>query len=115
MCIDVCRGSDGALHREDEGAKSQFGGRQVHLVQFVEDDIHAVLIDHGQDGRGNRGPGMGSVVRFAGLATASLHLSPTGEATAVEQMQHLNNSVIVSLIKGYKYRFHCSLFLGFRL
>ena len=50
---DVGAGLDGALHGEDEGAEAQFGGREVHLVQLVEDDVHAAVVNNGEDGRGD--------------------------------------------------------------
>ena len=49
-CGGVWGGLNGALHGEDEGAEAQFGGRQVHLVQLVEDGIHAAVVNDGEDG-----------------------------------------------------------------
>ena len=48
----------------------------------------------------------GAIVWLSGLAASSLHLTPAGETAAVEQVQHLDDSVIVGLVKGYKNRFH---------
>ena len=44
---------DGALHGQNECAQTQFGRCQVHLVQLVEYDVHAAVVNNGQDGRGN--------------------------------------------------------------
>ena len=43
--------SDSTFNRQDKGAQAQFGRRQVHLVQFVEDNVHAAVI-YGQDAFG---------------------------------------------------------------
>ena len=99
-------GSDGALDGEDKGAESQLGGRDIHLVQLVEDGIHASVIDDGEDGRGNGWPCVGGVMGLARLAATSLYLSPSGEAAAVEQVELLDDSVVIGLVKGYKNRFH---------
>ena len=54
---------------------------------------------------------MGGVMGLTRLAATSLHLAPARETTAVEQMQFLDNAVIIGLVKGNEYRFHCFRFL----
>ena len=41
--------SDGALYGQHKGAQTQFGRRKVHLMQLIEEGMHAAVSDHGQE------------------------------------------------------------------
>ncbi len=49
---------------------------------------------------------MAAVMRIARLASASAHLLPMSEATAVEPIERGNDTFVIRLVKGYQYRFH---------
>ena len=58
--ISLWGGSDVALDVPDEGAEAELGGGFVHLTEFLEDGIHALVLYHGDDGGGQRWPGVGA-------------------------------------------------------
>ena len=64
---------------EHEGADALLLGREVELVDVVEQRCHLFVRHEGQDGGVQGRPGVRAVVRLAVVAAAALHLVPVGE------------------------------------
>ena len=101
---------DAVLDVPDEGADAhQFGGA-VELAELGEDGFYFFVGHYGDDGRVERWPGVGAVMGFAGVATATDNGLPTGETAHVIEREDGLYLFVIGLIESDKYGFHTLLF-----
>lgn len=104
---------DLAVDGPDEGAEAELGTVGVEGAEAVEDGVDAAVVDHGEDGAGDRGPGVGAVVGLAVDAAATGDALPGGEAPAVAALEDVDDFIVVCLVVGYKDGFHCGWVKGY--
>ena len=93
--------SDHLLDIPAERPQPQIWGFEVFFVQLVEDAVHFVVVDDADDGVVQSGPSVGSVVRFARVASMAFDFVPFRETLRAIVVQHLGDFVVVGLVVCY--------------
>ena len=85
----------------------------VAFVQFAdgeEEVIHLAVVDNGEDGVVELGPGVGSAVGISVVVATALHVLPEGESTDAEGVEHILGTFVVGLVVDDEDTFHCFFF-----
>ena len=103
--------SDHLLDIPDKCAQTELGSFVVELTQTRQHCFHTTVFNNREDCRGHGRPGVRAVVRLAVDTSAPCNLSPCRETAAVGPFEHLDDALVVCLIKGYEYGFHTDAYL----
>lgn len=75
-------------------------------MELLEHGVNMVGVDNGEDALNQRWPGMGAIVRVAGMGATPHHIVKCCETATTTLVKHLHYSLVIGLVKGYKYCFH---------
>lgn len=98
--------SDGGFDGPDEGTEAETGFGLVEGPEVVEERVDAGVVDHGEHGLGQRGPGVGAQMGFAAMRAAPLHGAEGCVAAALTGVQDFDYMFVVGLVVGDEYGFH---------
>lgn len=93
--------SDCFLDIPDEGAETEFRLFLIYFVKALKERLYTMVVDYRNDGRGQRGPRVGTVVGLSLFGTASLDCAERCETTAVRLVKNFDDVLVMSLVVGY--------------